>query len=234
MINKGAFDDDRWQLFHTDVDRSEAHDLAAEHPEKVEELSELWLAEAKRNNVLPLNDYGVEGIHALEYEVTPPEDGRYTYYPDTSEVPEASAARTVGSSFKIVAEVDFTTASQGVIVSQGSRFGGYTMFVMDGQLSFVYNFLGIAPEQKLSCPAPAPGKHVVGVDFAKSTVSEKLEVLGTMTLYVDDAAIATADFRTQSGHYALAGEGLAAGTALTPYRTSTRPASRSPVAASSR
>jgi arylsulfatase A-like enzyme len=211
MINKGAFDDDRWQLFHTDVDRSEAHDLAAEHPEKVEELSELWLAEAKRNNVLPLNDYGVEGIHALEYKVTPPEDGRYTYYPDTSEVPEASAARTLGSSFKILAEVDFTTASQGVIVSQGSRFGGYTMFVMDGQLSFVYNFLGIAPEQKLSCPAPAPGKHVVGVDFAKSTVSEKLEVLGTMTLYVDDAAIATADFRTQSGHYALAGEGLAVG-----------------------
>ena len=211
MINKGAFDDDRWQLFHTDVDRSEARDLAAEHPEKVEELSELWLAEAKTNNVLPLNDYGVEGIHALEYKVTPPEDGRYTYYPDTSEVPEASAARTLGSSFKILAEVDFTTASQGVIVSQGSRFGGYTMFVMDGQLSFVYNFLGIAPEQKLSCPAPAPGKHVVGVDFAKSTVSEKLEVLGTMTLYVDDAAIATADFRTQSGHYALAGEGLAVG-----------------------
>ena len=211
MISKGAFDDDRWQLFHTDVDRSEAHDLAAEHPEKVEELSELWLAEAKRNNVLPLNDYGVEGIHALEYKVTPPADGRYTYYPDTSEVLEASAARTLGSSFKILAEVDFTTASQGVIVSQGSRFGGYTMFVMDGQLSFVYNFLGIAPEQKLSCPAPAPGKHVVGVDFAKSTVSEKLEVLGTMTLYVDDAAIATADFRTQSGHYALAGEGLAVG-----------------------
>ena len=71
MITKGAFDDDRWQLFHTDVDRSEAHDLAAEHPDKVTELSELWLAEAKKNNVLPLNDYGVAGIHALEYKVAP-------------------------------------------------------------------------------------------------------------------------------------------------------------------
>ena len=72
MINKGAFDDDRWQLFHTDVDRSEAHDLAADHPDKVRELSQLWLAQAKKSNVLPLNDYGVEGIHSLEYKVAPP------------------------------------------------------------------------------------------------------------------------------------------------------------------
>jgi arylsulfatase A-like enzyme len=211
MINRGAFDDDRWQLFHTDVDRSEAHDLAAEQPEKVKELSEMWLAEARRNNVLPLNDYGVEGIHALEYKVAPPEDGRYTYYPDTSEVPEASAARTLGSSFKILAEVEFTKASTGVIVSQGSRFGGYTMFVKNGVLSFVYNFLGIAPEQKLSCPLPDPGRHVVGVDFAKNSISERLEALGTMTLYVDDEAVGRADFRTQSGHYALCGEGVAVG-----------------------
>ena len=211
MINKGAFDDDRWQLFHTDVDRSEAHDLAAEHPEKVKELSELWLAEANKNNVLPLNDYGVEGIHALEYKVTPPEDRLYTYYPDTSEVPEASAARTLGASFKILAEVEFTKGTQGVIVSQGSRFGGYTMFVKDGQLSLVYNFLGIEPEQKLGCSAPTSGKHVVGVDFAKASVSKNLEALGTMTLYVDDKAVASADFRTQSGHYALCGEGVAIG-----------------------
>ena len=112
-----------------------------------------------------------------------------TYYPDTSEVPEASAASTLGASFKILAEVEFTKATQGVIVSQGSRFGGYTMFVKDGKLHFVYNFLGIPPEQKLSCPAPASGKHVVGVDFAKKSISEKLEVLGTMTLYVDDEAV---------------------------------------------
>ena len=74
-----------------------------------------------------------------------------------------------------------------------------------------YNFLGIAPEQKLSSPAAVSGKHVVGVDFAKSSISENLEVLGTMTLYIDDEAVATADFRTQSGHYALCGEGVAVG-----------------------
>ena len=156
MIDKGEFDEDRWQLFHTDVDRSEAHDLAAEHPEKVRELSEFWLTEAKKNNVLPLNDYGVEGIHSLEYRVAPPEDGRYTYYPDTSEIPEAAAARTLGASFKILAEVEFTKGTQGVIVSQGSRFGGYTMFVKGGQLQFVYQL----PRHPAGAEAELPGPHV--------------------------------------------------------------------------
>jgi arylsulfatase len=211
LLNKGHFDQDRWQLFHTDVDRAEAHDLAEKHPEKVKELAELWLTEAKKNNALPLNDYGVEGIHSLEYRVAPPADGRYVYYPGTTEVPEASAARTLGVSFKILAEVELAKDAQGVIVSQGSRFGGYTMFVKDGQLIFVYNFLGIAPEQKLASPAPASGKHVVGVEFRKKSVSKNLETLGTMTLYVDENAVASGEFRTQSGHYSLAGEGLAVG-----------------------
>ncbi|MET0892547.1 MAG: arylsulfatase, partial [Pseudoxanthomonas sp.] len=208
MINKGGFDQDRWQLFHTDEDRAEAHDLAGRHPDKVKELVELWLAEAKKFNVLPLNDYGVAGIHSLEYKVTPPDNGRYVYYPGTTEVPEASAARTLGASFKILAEVEFAKDSQGVIVSQGSRFGGYTLFVKDRQLNFVYNFLGIPPEQKLSGPVPAPGVHVVGVEFKKTSISEKNETLGKATLYVDDKAVGSADIRTNSGHYALAGEGL--------------------------
>jgi arylsulfatase len=211
LIDKGKFDQDRWQLFNTDVDRAEAHDLADKYPDKVKALAALWLEEAKKNNVLPLNDYGVVGIHALEYKVAAPASGRYVYYPGTTEIPEASAARTLGVSFKILAEVEFARESNGVIVSQGSRFGGYTLFLKNGQLSFVYNFLGIPPEQKLTCPAPTSGKHIVGVDFKKTGMGKLHEVLGTMTLYVDDKAAASADFKTQSGHYALAGEGLAVG-----------------------
>jgi Sulfatase len=210
MIDKGQFDRDRWQLFHTDVDRSEAHDLAAEHPDKLKELVALWMEEAKKFNVLPLNDYGVAGIHSLEYRVAPPAGGRYTYYPDTTEIPEASSARTLGGSFKILAEVDLTKSALGVIVSQGSRFGGYSLFVKDGRLSFVYNFLGIPPEQTLSCAAPV-GRHVVGAAFERCEITPKSEALGAMTLYVDEDAKATAEFRIQCGHYSLAGEGLAVG-----------------------
>ena len=211
MIDKGNFERDRWQLFHTDKDRAEAHDLAAKYPKKVKELAALWLSEAKKANALPLNDYGIVGIHELEYKVAAAESGRYVYYPGTTEIPEASAARTLGVSFKILAEVEFAANTHGVIVSQGSRFGGYSLFVKEGQLAFVYNFLGIQPEQRLACPAPKSGRHVVGVEFKKKSISKKNEALGTMTLYVDQKAAERGNFRTQTGHYSLAGEGLAVG-----------------------
>src|SRR4030095_9748729 len=70
--NQGNFDKDRWQLFHTDVDRSEANDLAEKQPEKLKELKELWLKEAKKNNVLPLNDVDAARIHEIDiHHATP-------------------------------------------------------------------------------------------------------------------------------------------------------------------
>lgn len=211
LTNIGNFDQDKWQLFHVDEDRAEAHDLADKNPAKVKELAELWLSEAKKYNVLPLSDLGVVGMHELEFKAAKPASGRYVYYPGTTEVPEASAARTLGNSFKILAEVEFTGDSQGVIVSQGSRFGGYTMFVKSGKLVFVYNFLGIPPEQRLSCEAPKLGKHIVGVEFIKDKLGKNHEALGKMTLYVDENVTDSGDFRVQTGHYGLAGEGLAVG-----------------------
>ncbi|MCH8617162.1 arylsulfatase [Sphingomonas sp. SM33] len=209
--DQGNFDKDNWQLFNTEEDRAEAHDLAAQHPEKLRELQALWFEEAKKNNVLPLIDLGIVAFHAAEFHAAPLKSGRYTYYPGTTEVPEASSARTLGASFKALAEVDFTADTEGVIFAQGSRFGGYSLFVKDGELVFAYNFLGIPPEQQLRCAAPKSGKHIVGVEFAKSGVGQYAEAQGKMTLYVDDNAVAEGDFRTQSGHYALAGEGLAVG-----------------------
>jgi arylsulfatase A-like enzyme len=210
--DQGHFDQDQWQLFNTDSDRSEALDLAAKHADKLEELKALWLTEAKRNNVLPLNDVNVRMMHEeLEFHAAAPKSGRYVFYPGTSEIPEATAPRTLGASFKALAEVDFTDKSQGVIFAQGSRFGGYSLFVKNGKLVFAYNFLGIPPEQRLTCEVPKAGKHIVGVEFAKSGHGEHGEAQGKMTLYLDDRAVANADFRTQSGHYALCGEGLCIG-----------------------
>jgi len=209
--NIGHFDKDRWQLFHTDEDRAEAVDLADQHPEKVKALAELWLAEAKKYNVLPLNDLSMFEFIKLEYHVAVPPSGRYVYYPNTTEVPEASVASTHGRSFKIFAEVEFTADSQGVILAQGSRFGGYSLFVKGGTLFFVYNFLGIPPEQRLVGAAPAPGKHIVGVEFAKEKQGEHGESVGTMTLFVDEQPVAKGPFRTMTGRYSLCGEGLCIG-----------------------
>ena len=89
----------------TDVDRSEAG-LAEEHPDKLEELKALWLEEAKKYNVLPLNDLGIFEFRALEYEVAVPASSQYTYYPAPQV--QASAANTINVSYKILAEVEFT------------------------------------------------------------------------------------------------------------------------------
>jgi arylsulfatase len=209
--DQGQFDKDQWQLFDLQHDRSESNDVAAQHPEKVKALADLWLAEANKNNVLPIVDLGVHAIHELEFHAAPPAGGRYVYYPGTTEVSEAIAARTLGVSFKILAEVEFTGDTQGIICSQGSRFGGYAMFVKGGKLVFVYNFLGVPPEQRLTTDAPKVGTHIVGVEFNKESASKNLECFGKTTLYVDDKAFDSGRFRTQTGHYALCGEGLCIG-----------------------
>jgi arylsulfatase len=213
LASIGRFDQDQWRLFHTDEDRSEAHDVADEHPEKLEELKALWLEEAKANNVLPLNDMGPREIaqSGLLYRVPVPSDGRYTYYPGTSEIPEALAANTHNESFKILAEVEFTGSSEGVIVAQGARFGGYSLFVKDGTLHYVMNFLGIPPEQRVSAPMPQPGRHIVGVEFTKERTGDNYEPIGTAKLYVDDEVVAEDEIRTIAAFYALCGEGLCIG-----------------------
>jgi arylsulfatase len=71
--------------------------------------------------------------------------------------------------------------------------------------------LGIAPEQHLSFEAPTSGRHIVGVEFNKESISKNLEAIGQMKLYIDDKVVAEGSFRTQTGHYALCGEGLCIG-----------------------
>lgn len=211
----GDFEKDRWQLFHTEVDRSEAHDLAAEHPEKLEELKALWLTEAKANNVLPLNDLNVVGkdleiFLKMEFQVPVPPSGHYVYYPGTSEIAERNAANTHAVSFRVLAQVETTAETTGVIFAQGSRFGGHALFVQDGQLHYVHNFLGIE-SQKISGPMPAPGKHVLGIDFAKERPGDHHEFYGPAKLYVNEEVVAEKEIRTMTGHYALCGEGLCIG-----------------------
>lgn len=213
-----GFDRDTWQLFHTDVDRAEAHDLAADHPDKVEELKALWLEEAKRNSVLPLNDLQIIGnakdfetFMGMEFHVPVPESGQYTYYPGTSEVPERSAANTHGVSFKVLAEVDLTPQAEGVIFAHGSRFGGHALYIKDGEVVYVYNFLGIPPVYRVVAPAPNSGPHIIGVEFTKEGMGEYRESLGPLKLHIDDEVVGEIQIRTVLGHFSLCGEGLCIG-----------------------
>jgi arylsulfatase len=209
---KGRFDKDQWELYHVDADRSESKDLAKENPKKVEELVKIWFEEADRNMVLPLDDRGAMELLTNERPQSEPPRTRYVYYPDTAPVPEGVAVNIRGRSYKILADVEITDANcSGVIFAHGSRFGGHALFIKDRKLHYVYNFLGIKPEQKLVSGELKPGKHVLGVEFIRESAGKYKESVGTATLYVDEKVAAQGPMRAQVGKFTLAGDGLCIG-----------------------
>src|SRR5262249_17891550 len=142
LSGKGHFDQDPWELYHVDVDRSESKDLAKEQPEKLSELVNAWMEEARKNLVLPLDDRSPAEILTVERPSEEPARDRYIYYPNTAPVPEGVAVNVRGRSYKIVANVDIDDPDAGgVIFAHGSRFGGHALFIKDGKLHYVYNFL---------------------------------------------------------------------------------------------
>ncbi len=212
LTSVGKFDQDKWELYHVEVDRSESKDLAMQYPEKLEALKKLWMEEALKNNALPLDDRT-----ALEILGTPrpteelPRDS-YTYYPHTSQVPEAVAVNVRGKSFKIVSNVtvsDDTTS--GVIFAHGSRFGGHSLFIKDHKLYYVYNFLGITQQQLVSPETIKPGNYTFGMEFFKEKAGAHGESIGTAKLYINDKEVATGPMTAQVGKFTLVGDGLCVG-----------------------
>jgi hypothetical protein len=208
----GNFDQDRWELFHVEEDRAEAHDLAAEHPDRVEHLVARWFEEAEKYDVLPLDDRIPVEVLTEARPTVEPEHETYVYYPDTAEVPESAAVTIRGRSYKVVAEVDVTSPdAEGVIFAHGSRFGGHALFLHEQKLHYVYNFLGIPPEQVFASEKLEPGRYVLGMEFARESAGEHGESHGTTRLYVDDEVVAEGPMRAQIGYFALCGDGLCVG-----------------------
>ncbi|HEY2368489.1 MAG TPA: hypothetical protein VGH87_18960, partial [Polyangiaceae bacterium] len=202
---------DAWELYNVDEDRSESNDLATQHPEKLQALVKAWFEEAEKNLVLPLDDRSALEILGTERPGGEPLRDRYVYYPDTTAIPESAAVNVRGRSYKIVADVDVTSDSAGVIFAHGSRFGGHALFIKDHKLHYVYNFLGIRPEQKFVSPPLAPGKHTLGMEFTRTGEGKQKESVGRTKLYVDDKAVAEGPMRAQVGKFTLSGDGLCIG-----------------------
>ena len=208
------FDDDRWELFHIETDRSQCHDLATENPEKLEELKALWFSEAAKYNGLPLADLNLLETLTQWRPYLAADRKTYTYYPGTAEVGIGAAAEIRGQSFSVLADVTVDAAdAEGVLFKQGAGHGGHVLFVQGSHLQYVYNFMG-EDEQRVSAPEPIPlGEHVFGVRYEKTgTVEGSHTPLGEVSLYVDGVAVATATgVRAHPGTFGLAGGGIAVG-----------------------
>ena len=180
------FDDDVWELYDTNVDWSQAHDLSKQMPEKLHELQRLWLIEAARNNVLPLDDRSAERFNA---DIA----GRPMLIRGNTQVlangmgglNENAVVNLKNRSHSVTAQVDVPdqTTPNGVIFSQGGIGGGWMLYVKDGTLTYLYNFLGLRQWLVKSTTPLASGTHQVRMEFAYDGGGPAKGA--TVTLYID-------------------------------------------------
>ena len=180
-----TFDDDIWELYDTTKDWSQANNLAKQMPEKLHELQRLWLIEAVRYNVLPMDD-------DLARRLNSDTAGRPVLIKGTSQIlfgsmgrlSENSVLNLKNKSHSVTAEIVVpTTGAEGVIVAQGGNIGGWSLYAKGGKLKYCYNFLGIQQFYVESASALPAGEHQVRMEFAYD--GGGLGKGGTASLFVD-------------------------------------------------
>ena len=202
----GGFARDRWELFRLDEDRSQTDDLAAQHPEKLEELRQLWAMLAGRFQALPLDDR--TPVEVMKEGRPRPGKPRteYVYYPDCEPVPQGVAVSTIQRSFDIKAELEVEDEQpEGVIFAQGSDIGGHTLYLRNGELNYVYNWLGEVQQKVSSSARFDAGKHEVGVRFEVKGHDQDGSPRGPARLFIDGQEVALGDIKTQPSMFGLEG-----------------------------
>lgn len=179
------FDDDVWELYDGSKDWTQARDLAKEMPEKVHELQRLWLIEATKYNVLPLDDRRVERFNAdLAGRPQLVKGNSQLLFSGMGRLSENSVVVMKNKSFSITAEVEVPAkGAEGVIIHQGGAFGGLSLYAKGGKAKFAYNFFGLQTfTTEATQPIPA-GKHQVRMEFAYD--GGGLAKGGNVSLYYD-------------------------------------------------
>ncbi|MGW5150174.1 sulfatase-like hydrolase/transferase, partial [Rhodococcus koreensis] len=207
------FPEDSWELYHTQADRAELHDLAAAEPGRLAELVGLWFHEAGANQAYPLDDRSaIEILTTPRPQLAPPRN-RYVYRPGGAEVPESVAVSIRNRSYSIGALVDLPDpGASGVLFAHGGRFGGHALYVKDNRLHYVYNFLG-SEQQKIDATEDLPtGRNLIlAASFDKDGEDPPGTAHGTLSLYHGDRKVGEGRIRTQAGKFGVGGEGLNAG-----------------------
>jgi arylsulfatase len=185
--NMVAFDDDVWELYDTRTDWSQARDLASQEPERLHELQRLWLIEAVRYGVLPIDDRAAERLDAGNAgRPTLIQGDSQIFYGGMSRLSESSVVSIKNRSHSVTAEVEIPEAgASGVIVAQGGSVGGWALYAHEGRLKYCYNLLGLKSfyVDSNGGSAMAAGRHQVRMEFAYD--GGGLAKGGTVSLYLD-------------------------------------------------
>ena len=184
-------DDFQWELYHIAEDFSQANNLAAQNPKKLKEMQAAFEREAKKYNVYPLDSSLAERADVRLRPSLTRGRSTFTYYPGTIRVPEGAAPDTKNKSYTITAEVEIPKGgAEGVLITQGGRFGGWGLLILDGKPEFDYAFSNqrqhkyrIASKEKLT-----PGKHIIKLE--SKYAGPGMGKSATGTLWVDGKQVA--------------------------------------------
>jgi hypothetical protein len=212
--NKGRhpFEEDKWELYHVDEDFSSTRDLAADNPEKLKELKELFLIEAAKYHVLPLDDRFLERTNAELVGRPDLMAGRtsLTVFEGMIGMTENVFINIKNRSHSVTAEVEIPQGgANGVILSQAGRFGGWSLYLKDGKPTYAYNFLGLKTTKVSGAEALPAGNATIRFEFAYD--GPGLGKGGTGVLLVNGKKIADAKIDRTQGFFFSADEGADVG-----------------------
>jgi arylsulfatase A-like enzyme len=192
------FDADQWELYHLDRDFAELHDSGAEHPDRLRKLIDLWWSEAGKYGVLPLDDRDWE--RATERLKMNPKT-RYEYLGTMARIDRLSAPDISDRSYVVTATFDSDEDTKGIILAWGSLFGGFVIYVNDGQLCYEYVYSeSLKHTMSVAFPQRA-GKRTIQLTFERTATHA-----GRASLTVDGAAAGAVDIpRTWPTHGTTAG-----------------------------
>jgi arylsulfatase A-like enzyme len=202
------FADDVWELYHVAEDLSETRDLAAVEPARLQQMIELWWAEARRNDVLPLDNRPLAAIMNPRPTSRAGRDS-YVYFPHGSPVPEAVAVNVRNRSHRIVADIDVAdgVTPNGVLLALGSVLGGFAFYLLDGRLRYVHNLYGKRREIIASDTFVPAGHHECTFDFSKTA-----DFAGRAELLLDGTSVGRGDISHFTPvRFSITGGGLTCG-----------------------
>lgn len=207
-------DQNGWELYNITDDFTECRNVAKEHPDVLQELITLWYVEAGKYNVLPLDAPDVKRFACPRPQITP-DRSRYIYFPDTQSVPVSAAVSLLNRSHVIAAIVDMPKeGAEGVLLAHGGNVGGYSLFVKDRKLHYVYNYAGIKEfhfESNKEIPA---GRVILSFEFevnGKPDMSSGKGAPGVGKLFFNEDKVAEMQITVTMPGLLSLGEGLTCG-----------------------
>jgi arylsulfatase len=190
LASDRGLDDDVWELYDVEHDWTQSHDLAAEQPEKLAELQRLFLIQAARFNVLPMDTRSAERFNAeLVGRPELVQGASQTLYRGMKRLSENSVINVKNKSFTVTASVTIPAGgANGVLIAQGGSYGGWSVYLAGGSLAFAYNILGIQTDYTRSDAPLAPGSHELRMHFGYD--GGGLGKGGSVTLFDGDTELA--------------------------------------------